>query len=193
MNKKTSILVVVGVVLVLGILLLGRGGVPAGNTGTPNGSGGIKNDPLNATYQIEGTAVTLVNGKSEVEAVPGSATKIVDQVFGQPVLGDLNGDGAPDAGLILVDQPGGTGTFYYLAAAINKDGNYVGTNAILLGDRIAPQNIRIQNGALIANYADRKPDEPFSVQPSVGKSFYARVSGSQLIEAENPQGTPVPD
>ena len=193
MNKKTSILVVVGVVLVFGIWYFGRGGVPNSNITTPNGNTGVKNDPLNATYQIEGTAVTLVNGRVETEAAPGSATKIVDQVFGEPVYGDLNGDGAPDAGLILVDQPGGTGMFYYLAAAINKGGNYVGTNAILLGDRIAPQNIQIQSGALIANYADRRPDEPFWVQPSVGKSFYARVSGDKLIETENIQGTPVSD
>ncbi|MEK7180972.1 MAG: hypothetical protein AAB738_01385 [Patescibacteria group bacterium] len=193
MNKKTSILILVGVVLVLGIWLLGRGGVPASNTATPNGNTAVKSDPLNTTYQIEGTAVTLVNGKSEVEAAPGSATKIVDQVFGQPVFGDLNNDGVPDAGLILVDQPGGTGTFYYLAAAINQNGNYVGTNAILLGDRIAPQNIQIQNGVLITNYADRNPGEPFSVQPSVGKSFYARMSGNRLIETENIQGTPALD
>ncbi|MFA6365545.1 MAG: hypothetical protein WCW78_04075, partial [Candidatus Paceibacterota bacterium] len=116
-------------------------------------------NPLNATYVIEGQSVTLVNGKAEVDIAPGSVTKIVTTVFGGPVRGDLNGDGKEDMALMLVQNPGGSGTFYYVAAAINNDG-VKGTNAILLGDRIAPQNISIKNGQIMANYADRNPREP---------------------------------
>jgi len=193
MTKKSLILVLAGVVLVLGIWFFGRGGAPAVNTQTPGGNTVVAGDPLNATYQIEGSAVTMVNGNSEVEAAPGSAMKILTRVFGEPVYGDLNGDGQLDAGVILEDQPGGTGTFYYVAAAINKGGSYVGTNAILLGDRIAPQNIQIQSGALIANYADRNPGEPFSVQPSLGKTFAAQIINGQLSAAVDGKGTSVPD
>ncbi len=193
MTKKSSSLILIAVIFLLAIWYFGHGGVSTKNIEALNGNASIKNDPLNATYQINETPTLFVNGRAETEAAPGSATKIVDQVFGEPVYGDLNGDGVLDAGLILVDQPGGTGTFYYLAAAINQNGNYVGTNAILLGDRIAPQNIEIRSGTLIANYADRNPGEPFSTQPSMGKSLYARLSNNQLVKVENIQGTPALD
>ena len=108
------------------------------------------------------------------------------KMFGVPVVGDLDGDKDSDAAVMLVDTPGGTGTFYYIAAAINTGHGYQGTNAILLGDRIAPQTMEIRDGVIIANYADRKPDEPFSADPSVGKSLYAKVVDGKLVEVPAP-------
>lgn len=129
-------------------------------------------DPLNATYSIDGQLVTLVNGKSDTE---GATT-----IFGQPTTGDLNGDGRSDVALILVQNPGGSGTFYYVAAAINTTNGTRGTNAVLLGDRIAPQNIAIRNGQVIANYADRKPTDPMTTPPSIGTSMYLIFDGTSL-------------
>lgn len=140
-------------------------------------------DPLNATYTVEGRAVALVNGKATMPAAPGSATQITTMAFGEPVTGDLNGDGKPDAAIMLVQDPGGSGAFYYVAAAINMTTGTYGTNAILLGDRVAPQNIQIQNGQIIANYADRAPGEPMTTPPSIGVSKYLTYDGSILREA----------
>jgi hypothetical protein len=137
-------------------------------------------DPLNATYIIEWQEISLLNGRSEVEAAPGSATKIITAVFGRVVLGDLDGDSDEDAALLLVHAPGGSGTFYYVAAALNTNGTYRGTNAVLLGDRIAPQNITVRNGVIVANYADRRFEEPMSTPPSVGKSRYLTLEQSKL-------------
>ncbi len=67
--------------------------------------------PLGATYRIEKREVHLIDGKAEVAAAPGSATTIKTSVFGQPVFGDLDGDGDEDAALFLVHKPGGSGTF----------------------------------------------------------------------------------
>ena len=47
----------------------------------------------NSTYEVEGKNVPLVNGVSEIEAAPGSATKIVTRFFGNEAFGALNGDG----------------------------------------------------------------------------------------------------
>jgi len=137
-------------------------------------------DPLNATYSIEGQSVTFVNGASET---PDATTKI----FGQPVLGNLDGDGKPDASVFIYQQSGGTGTFYYVAAAINVNGIAQGTNGIFLGDRIAPQNLEIKNGQIIANYADRAPGEPMAANPSVGVSRYFNYNGTTLVEASSTQ------
>lgn len=148
------------------------------STVTRKGSAG---DPLNATYTIEWQEISLLNGRSEVEAAPGSATKIITAVFGTVVLGDLDGDGDEDAALILVHAPGGSGTFYYVAAALNTNGTYRGTNAVLLGDRIAPQYVTVRNGVIVTNYADRRFEEPMSTPPSVGKSRYLTLDENKLV------------
>lgn len=107
-------------------------------------------------------------------------------IFGAPTPGDLDGDGDLDAAVILVSTPGGSGTFYYVAAAINANGAYQGTDAILLGDRVAPQNVAVSNGMIVANYAERKPGEPFTAQPSVGVSKYIRVENGKLSVMPKP-------
>ena len=140
-------------------------------------------DPTNATYLIGGQPVALVNGKSQAAAAPGSAEQVTTSIFGEPVSGDLNGDGRPDAAVMLVQDSGGSGTFYYVAAAINATSDAEGSNAILLGDRIAPQNIEIQNGQIVANYADRNPGEPMTTAQSLGvsKNFIYQSSTLESI------------
>ncbi len=139
-------------------------------------------DYLNATYIIDGTPITLVDGRAETSAAPGSASKIVTQYFGNDVIGDLNGDGISDIGFIITQSGGGSGTFYYAVVALktSSDG-YVGTNAILLGDRIAPQTNEIDQGQLVVNYADRAPNDPMSAPPSLGTSARFVVQGTTLV------------
>jgi hypothetical protein len=143
-------------------------------------------DPLNASYPIEGRQVHLINGHGETEATPGSATKIKTSVFGKPVYGDLDGDGKEDAALLLVYDPGGSGTFYYVAAAVKVNGAYRGTNGVLLGDRIAPKDVRVRNGVVTVNYADRRPEEAMSASPSVGKSQYLVLKSGKLVAIKPP-------
>lgn len=93
--------------------------------------------------------------------------------FGNEIQVDLNGDGLLDIVGLITNQPGGSGIFYYVVAAIKTENGYSGSKALFLGDRIAPQNIEIGKGkVLVVNYADRAPGEPFSTQPSFGKSMW---------------------
>lgn len=145
-------------------------------------------DPLNASYEVEGVTITLTNGRSEMPIEEGSATVIATEIFGEPIYGDIDGDGDEDAGVLIKQEPGGTGTFYYVAATINEDGSYEGTNALLLGDRVAPQNVQISGGGVIANYADRGADEPMTATPSVGKTLRADFVKGKIIEVTLPSG-----
>jgi hypothetical protein len=117
-----------------------------------------------------------------VEAAPGSASKVVTRIFGNDASGDLNGDGQADIGFVLTQSTGGSGTFFYAAVALRSGSGWTGTNAVQLGDRIAPQPSQVRDGVLIVNYAERKPGEPMTASPSVGMSKYLRIVNGKLVE-----------
>jgi hypothetical protein len=135
-----------------------------------------------ATYLIENESITFKNGLSEMEIAPGSASKKITKYFGNEAVGDLNNDNKADTVFLLTQESGGSGTFFYVAVLLSSEKGYVGTNAILLGDRIAPQTTEIKDGKIVVNYADRKVGEPFSVAPSVGVSKYLKIESGKLVE-----------
>ena len=145
-------------------------------------------NPLNAVYRVEGRVIPLREGHFEMPAAPGSAAKVTVAVLDTPVTGDLDGDGDVDAAMILVNQTGGSGTFYYLAAAINLEDGTAGTNAVMLGDRIVPRAVRIQNRVVIVEFADRRANEPMAVTPTVDVTRYAILDGDSLLL--KPAGSP---
>lgn len=171
MNKKIFTLSLVIIILGLAIAITFLS--PNKATAPTNHGATAALDPLNATYIVDGRAVTLVDGKSSTT-----------DVFGKPVMGDLNGDAKTDAAVFLVENSGGSGTFYFAAAALKTatGTGTQGTDAVFLGDRIAPQSLEIQNGEIVANYIDRGPLDPMSAQPSIGVTKYLVVSGTTLAE-----------
>ncbi len=179
MNKSLSIIfggLVVFVLVIAGVGLT-RFNSPDAKGGLPETGGSALitstiNNPKNTSYIVEGETITLTNGKFEREAAPGSASKEKFMLFGEPTSVDLDGDGDLDAVSYLTKNSGGSGTFFYVVAAINSNGEYKGTNAMLLGDRISPQNITVEKNNAVANFAERKVGEPFTTQPSVGKSVW---------------------
>jgi hypothetical protein len=121
---------------------------------------------------FDGQTVKLVNGVSEVESAPGSASKIVTKYFGNEVKKDLDGDDREDVAFIITQESGGSGTFFYVVAGLNTNDGYVGSQGVLLGDRIAPQTTESGPGkSIIVNYMERKLGEPMTTSPSMGKSI----------------------
>ena len=137
-------------------------------------------DPSNASYTVSEWTVSLQDGRWEQSAAPGSAAKDRVSAFGAPVFGDLDGDGDEDAALFLSLDSGGSGTFYFAAAALNRDGRYRGTPAVLLGDRIAPRSLEIRGGLVLARYLDRNPQEAMSAEPTVARALSLSLKGGEL-------------
>lgn len=175
MNKKILLWVVGVGLVVFGVYVAF---CPSQNiikkeTTAPVVVGGARSEK-DATYKINGMSVTLKNGVSEMEAAPGSASKIITRYFGNEVRHDFDGDGSQDVAFLVTQETGGSGTFFYLVAALNKPTGYVGSaDAVLLGDRVAPQTTHIGKGNIVVvNYADRQRGESFTTQPSQGKSMW---------------------
>jgi heat shock protein HslJ len=138
-------------------------------------------DHRNLQYTIGGRPVLLVDGVADEPAAPGSAARIVTRYFGNEARGDLNGDGREDVAFLLTQEPGGSGTFFYAAAALDSPQGLVGSHAVFIGDRIAPQTTELRaDGVIVVNYADRTPGESFPTPPSVAKSIWLKLDPATL-------------
>jgi len=170
-------------VIIVSLLLFGGGlSCTMSKNGPPGPDTLVANSPANASYLIENNRVQLQNGRAEWQAAPGSASKIKVALWGETVYGALNNDGHEDAVLFLTYQGGGSGTFFYLGAALLESGNYQGTNGLWLGDRIGPPTADIKNGLITINYLDRNPDESMAAAPSVEQTRYFILDHSTLRE-----------
>jgi heat shock protein HslJ len=143
----------------------------------------------NAIYKIVGENVKLENGIESHPAAPGSASMVTTKYFGNEVSYDFDKDGREDKVFILTQDMGGSGTFYFLVYALNKEDGYVGSEALYIGDRIAPQTTELstekgKEGMIIVNYADRKPGESFDIVPSLGKSLYVKLDLKSMQPGE---------
>jgi heat shock protein HslJ len=140
-----------------------------------------RSDHKNIEYSVGGQTIRLADGLAESPAAPGSAARVVTRYFGNEVTGDLNGDDREDVAFLLTQETGGSGTFFYVVAALDLPGGLVGTEGLLLGDRIAPQTTELRSdGVVVVNYADRAPGESFSSPPSVGKSILVKLNPTTL-------------
>ena len=177
--KKQIILLVVLILLVIVIIsaLMDSNSKNIQVSGVVNSNNFISK---NSSFEINGNLVTLKNGYQEKRSSDDKYT-ISSRYFGNEVKGDLNRDGVLDYAYMIVQNTGGSGSFYYeIIALSNPDKSYT-TNAFLLGDRIAPQSSNIALGKLTVNYVDRAQGQPFSAQPSVGKTVYFEVNSSGKI------------
>lgn len=177
--KKQIILLVVLILLVIVIIsaLMDSNSKSYEITGTINPP---NFNSKNSSFEINNVIANLKNGYEEKRSSDDKYT-ISTRYFGNEQKGDLNRDGVLDYAYMVVQNTGGSGSFYYeIIALSNPDKTYT-TNAFLLGDRIAPQSSNLALGKLIVNYADRAVGQSFSSQPSVGKTVYFEVDSSGKI------------
>lgn len=164
MNKKVLIITIFIATIAIGSVFLMQ------NTKKDDTKKSINNleDFKNITYYLDNQPIKINNENITY--------------FGNEVKKDFNGDNIEDLAFIFIKNSQGSGVFYYITAAISNNGNYIGTNSILLGDRIAPQTTNFLDNKIVVNYADRKIDEPFTTPPSVGVSKYIKINNNVLTE-----------
>lgn len=130
------------------------------------------------TITIDTQEFDMSDGVAVIPPSQGSATANTLRLIGVPVMGDSDGDGNPDAALLVQHDPGGSGTFYYAVVAINDGGSYRASNALLLGDRIEPRAVEFAGGRFVYTYAERKPGDAMSERGTVEKSVAVTVDNS---------------
>lgn len=140
-------------------------------------------NPRNASYDIEGQHITLENGKW-VPSNSASSSSLAITYLGNELRIDVNKDGQEDTLFVLVDTTQVDHIFYYLVAALNINGEYVGTNGVLLGDRISPKTTEWRNNEIVVTYMDRVSGDPMTKTPNVQVSRYFTIENSTLAEIQ---------
>lgn len=151
----------------------------------PRVSASLRQSLPNATYPVEATSTGkahLKDGVFEESVAPGSAATIRILLGKEQVFGDLDGNGTEDAVVTLVVDPGGSGTFTYLALVLNEAGTARPLDAVFLGDRITLKAMAIQPGSVTVTFLSRKPDEPMSAEPTVELTRTITLQGEMLTE-----------
>lgn len=146
---------------------------------------GLPQDFREVTFTISGEPVTLVDGAAQARTALGGDELTTVRYFGNEVVHDVDGDGRSDTVFLITQETAAGNEYFYAVAALQRDGGYVGSQAVLIGDRIAPQTTEAGEGrVVIVNYADRQPGEPVTTQPSVGTSLYLLLDLETLAFGE---------
>jgi uncharacterized lipoprotein NlpE involved in copper resistance len=139
-------------------------------------------DLMNATYSgIYDEPVQLDNGQYQGEPfVPGGASRptvtLANYAFGQ-----LNEDSIADAAVILVENSGGSGSFYYLAAMVSQEGGFANAATTLLGDRLQVRSLSVDDGEITLQTITHGPDDPMCC-PTLELTFTYSLQGDRLVE-----------
>lgn len=140
----------------------------------------------NATYQVEESAagsVTLVNGEYREPVAEGSASELVVTWTGTAATGTLNEQFAV-ATIITVD-PGGSGTFYYLAVFTpDESGQLVNTAVTFLGDRIIVNSLGITRNTIVVQMGQAGEDDPMCCPTELVERVYTLEEGELVLASE---------
>jgi heat shock protein HslJ len=150
---------------------------PAADTGDET----LANMEYKSEWTQSGTA-PLVDGEYRESAAPGSATETIVQLTDHVAYGDLNGRDA--AAVVLVTDPGGSGTFYDLAVVMEEDGQPVNVATTSLGDRVEIQALSIVGNEIIVEMVNQGPDDPMCCPTQQVVQTYA-LEGDQLVQTSN--------
>ena len=139
----------------------------------------FKNISYLSEWTQKGTA-PLVDGEYSESAAPGSATKTVVKLHDRMAFG-YTADGQQFAAVVLVTDPGGSGTFYDLAVLTFEDGEPQHVASASLGDRVQIQSLAIEDGEIVVEMIAQGPDDPMCCPTQYTVERYA-LQGEELVQ-----------
>ncbi len=149
----------------------------------PSASSTVESSDLNLsnqTYTIDESPITLSNGISKQNVASSSAVMTTTLLSGT-AYADLDGDGKKDAVVLLRNEAGGTGIFYYAALVTSRDGSPKVSKAVFLGDRIRIHEITTHNNLVMIDIRERAVDASFVGVPDIPKALLFEVVGTELV------------
>jgi heat shock protein HslJ len=123
----------------------------------------------------------LTNGLYREPITEDSASELVVVLTNYAAFGDVSGDETENAVVVLVSQPGGSGSFYDLAV-VRKQGEAITNMArIQLGDRVQIKSLLIENGEIVINMLIQGPGDPMCCPTQYVSNHYVLQSGELVL------------
>jgi len=157
------------------LLLLGAAG--CGRRAAPELTAeALRNASYHAAY-VEQGRVTLRDGRYENAGETPVRITLLDPL----ALGDLDGDGAADAAVLLACETGGSGVFVQLAPVLNRKGRPHNPDTVFLGDRVKVEGIAIRQGRVVLDLIAHGPGDP-QCCPTRRETRVYRWTGGRLVD-----------
>ena len=165
---------------------------PAGDSGRDSTGGAPGNTLGDALYTLpplptgEPDTVRLANGEYVHRYDESAATVRRVSLSGFVARGELDGNPGEDAAVVLIDQPGGSGTFYYLAALVRKGEGWESVTAVLLGDRIRIESLSIDSDdtEVSVTFLTRAEGVAMAAEPTVSQTQHYRAVAGSLVQVD---------
>jgi hypothetical protein len=143
----------------------------------------LQNAEYASQWSSSGSA-RLVNGEFREPAAPGAATELVVRATEFHAFGDVDGDGAADAAIVIESDPGGSGVFFDLFAVLNRAGQPLPLAPVELGDRVQVNGLVIHDGAIRLELLKQGPDDPQCCPTVPVRATYA-LERDHLVAVED--------
>ncbi len=140
----------------------------------------------NAEYHLpllgdENTPIQFTNGEGQIVFGDGATERVSAGIVNDTVaFGDLDGDGIPDAAVVVFISGGGSGTFIHLVAVLDRDGAPAQAAWAFLGDRVPVENLTIASGQIVATLLTHRPSDGLCC-PTLNITRAFTLSGDQLV------------
>jgi len=140
--------------------------------------------PLTA---FDGVVVRLRGGRFEASADLPPEERVVMGAELHPLsaVGDLDGDGSPDAAVVVAGNGGGSGTFLELFVVLNGATGLTPIAGPVLGDRLKIERLEVREGRVTIAYLAAKPDDPLCC-PTAKVQRDLRLEAGRLVEIPAP-------
>lgn len=152
---------------------------------TPQQAVNLTEDALkNVTYSgIYDQPVTLADGSYQGEPYVegGAARPTIQYIEGATLFGDLDGDGAEDAVVFLLERGGGSGAFTWVAAQLNRNGEPVDAGSVWIEDRIGVKSATVREGQVLLEVIAGGPGDASCCGTHKMHKVYA-LQGGRLVE-----------
>lgn len=96
-------------------------------------------------------------------------------------FGEVDGDGRPDAAVILIADTGGVGMFYRLALVLDVEGKPQHIASACLGDRVEVHKIEIKNRIISVDLNVQGPND-FATEHTLHVVWRFVLNGNELIQ-----------
>jgi len=130
--------------------------------------------------------VKFIHGEHRERILPGSSSELIVKLTDWRAIGVVNG--AQTAGVVIVTELGGSGTFYDFALLMKGPEGWTHVDTVFLGDRVKIRSVALQGNELLIEMVTHGPGEPMCCPTRQVRRAFAIDTGRLIPVGTNGGG-----